>query len=211
MHPNPITHVPIDDHRPAVDHAHREPVTYLSLVRDEQLDVEHQCLASFSGLAADANPLVFTALLHGGIEIEAQRSAYRFYQPESLVESSTSHRVLFSKRDAERPLRGIETVPDVFSAKTTRADDASGYRWSLLWPWSADFSSCSQPFQIEVTCSRSSRRVSLCSSAPTGSSMTANARQDAAIRQGGNAERTLSTRPSRETNATSIAKRMEKV
>jgi hypothetical protein len=114
VHPNPVTQVAVDDHRPAVNHADRKPVTYVSFVRDEQLDVEHQRLAWFDRLAADADPLAFVALLHDGIEEDAQRSARRFYQPESLVESSTDHLAMFSKRNAERPLRGIDTVPDVF-------------------------------------------------------------------------------------------------
>src|SRR5262245_49758965 len=47
-----------------------------------------------------------------------------------------------------------------------------------------------------LTRSRSPARVSLASSAPAGNSITANARQAAAIRHGRTADRTLTTRPS---------------
>jgi hypothetical protein len=63
----------------------------------------------------------------------------------------------------------------------------------------------------DVTRSVSPRNVSAAASAPAGSSMTAKARRDPVIRQGGTAGRTFSTRPSLATNATSIAKRMKKV
>jgi hypothetical protein len=49
------------------------------------------------------------------------------------------------------------------------------------------------------------------SSVPAASSITANARSAAASRQGGTDDRTLMTRPSRATNAMSIANRMKNV
>jgi len=48
-------------------------------------------------------------------------------------------------------------------------------------------------------------------SVPAANSMTVNPRSDAVMRQGGTAARTLITRPSLATNATSIGKRMKNV
>jgi len=91
-------------------------------------------------------------------------------------------------------------------------------------PWSADRpalhlprasrSDCSRPdIHGAPICSWSPRAcpASFVRSLPAGSSITAKARQAAAIRPGLTPRRTLSTRPSFETNNTSIAKRMAKV
>ena len=62
-----------------------------------------------------------------------------------------------------------------------------------------------------ATINLSPRRVPVLSSVPAGNSTTAYARSAPAIRHGGTAAQSFTTRPSFETNATSIAKRMKNV
>ena len=75
-----------------------------------------------------------------------------------------------------------------------------GNRSVWLGPDFLALASASRLFLTSSTCSLSPGLVSLASSAPAGSSMTAKARKATAMRRGGTAWRTLSTgRPSRRT------------
>jgi len=91
MQPNAVAHVAVDDHWPALDHAHRKPTVDFSFDGVELDDVENKCLAGHCRLPADSSPLVRTILAHDDITENPERPISWFRQLESFVATSIGH------------------------------------------------------------------------------------------------------------------------
>jgi hypothetical protein len=91
VQPDAVAHVAVDDDRPALDHADRQPPVNLSFDRVELHDIEDERLAGRGRLPADASPLVRTILLHQYVREEPERASGWFGKLESLVATSIGH------------------------------------------------------------------------------------------------------------------------
>jgi hypothetical protein len=91
VHPDPVSHISVDDQWPALDHAHWQTAMNLAFYRVELHEVEDQRFAGDGGLPADADPLVRAIVMHGGVGEHPKHAGGWFRQSESFVASSIGH------------------------------------------------------------------------------------------------------------------------
>ena len=160
VQPDAVTHVSVDNHRPALDHADRKPAPNLSFDGVGLQDVEHQHLARHGRLPADANPLVVAALLHDNIGERRECANGWFRKSESLVAASISHGYTGSNGRTEiAAVRWSDAVSGNFQMKSHRIDRPAAGSSILVWPRSVDSSGSRQIIHGAQTWSRSPASV----------------------------------------------------
>jgi hypothetical protein len=117
VQPNTVSHVAIDDDRPAFDHVDHDSLPEISLV-----DVEYQGFTHRRRFAADGDPFVEALAPHDDVAKDPQYAFSRFRHSESLFTSSAEHRPPMSNGDAARP----EVAESLISGMLSRIGPRDG-------------------------------------------------------------------------------------